>query len=209
MTRGLSWAGDDLYVASRQNNNVYKFHASGDPLAATFEATVNSASMASPQGLLVLGETNLYSFGSSGAIYKIDLTAALPTAPVLVANVSGKMIMGAAYVKTNIYFLTYNSSPSSHGQIYRINSDNSTTLVIKDVGLTGTTAGLCVMDIEQVLPILSIQQVGADVIINWTDGGVLQSAPQVNGPYADVPGATAPYTNANTGSQHYFRVKVQ
>jgi hypothetical protein len=55
---------------------------------------------------------------------------------------------------------------------------------------------------------LNIQNSGSDVIIAWPVG-TLQSASQVAGPYSDVLGATSPYTNIVSGTQQFFRVKVQ
>ncbi|MDB6121677.1 MAG: Immunoglobulin I-set domain protein [Pedosphaera sp.] len=49
---------------------------------------------------------------------------------------------------------------------------------------------------------------GSNVILTW-GVGTLQSASIVTGPYANIVGATSPYTNAITGSQKYFRIQVQ
>lgn len=56
-------------------------------------------------------------------------------------------------------------------------------------------------------------QVGAttdgagNLILNWLPGGTLQQAANVNGPYTDVPSATAPYYAPMTGTQQFFRVR--
>lgn len=55
---------------------------------------------------------------------------------------------------------------------------------------------------------LQAQMIDGQVVLKWT-GGVLQSAPVVAGPYADVNGATNPCTNAPAGGQQFFRVRVQ
>jgi len=55
---------------------------------------------------------------------------------------------------------------------------------------------------------LSIQRLGSDVILTWTDTAfALQAAPEATGIYTNVPGATSPFTNAITGSQQFFRLK--
>jgi hypothetical protein len=41
----------------------------------------------------------------------------------------------------------------------------------------------------------------------WTAGGVLQSAPNINGPYTDVPNAPDPYFVVPTEGQMFFRVR--
>jgi len=55
---------------------------------------------------------------------------------------------------------------------------------------------------------LNIQNFGGNVILTWP-AGQLQSAGQVVGPYANVPGATSPFTNTVSGTQQFFRVKIQ
>jgi uncharacterized delta-60 repeat protein len=56
---------------------------------------------------------------------------------------------------------------------------------------------------------LNIQKASNQVLVSWTNGAFsLQSAPFVIGTYTNVPGATSPYTNPITGSQQYFRLKV-
>jgi hypothetical protein len=49
---------------------------------------------------------------------------------------------------------------------------------------------------------------GTGINVSWPAGvGVLQSATQVNGPYTDVPGATAPYTVAPNTTARFFRLR--
>jgi hypothetical protein len=55
---------------------------------------------------------------------------------------------------------------------------------------------------------LSIAKSANSVILNWPNG-TLQESTNVTGTYNDVLGAASPYTNAITGPQKYFRVKVQ
>jgi hypothetical protein len=57
---------------------------------------------------------------------------------------------------------------------------------------------------------LTILKSGTSEIITWVpSGGVLQSATNVAGPYADITGSTSPYTITISGTQQFFRVKVQ
>jgi len=54
---------------------------------------------------------------------------------------------------------------------------------------------------------LQIQLLGSDAVLTWTNAGyTLLSAPSVSDVYADVPGATSPYTNPAVGVQKYFRL---
>jgi hypothetical protein len=54
---------------------------------------------------------------------------------------------------------------------------------------------------------LTIQQIGANVVLNWPQGTLLQ-ATNVNGPWTTNT-ATSPYTNTPTGLSKFFRVKVR
>jgi hypothetical protein len=55
---------------------------------------------------------------------------------------------------------------------------------------------------------LMIQGSGNQVVLTWTRG-TLQSANVLIGPYVDVPIATSPYTNAVSGAQQFYRVRIQ
>jgi len=55
---------------------------------------------------------------------------------------------------------------------------------------------------------LSMTVFGGDVILNWP-AGTLQQSTNVDGVFNDVIGAVSPYTNAVTGPQRFFRLKVQ
>jgi hypothetical protein len=49
---------------------------------------------------------------------------------------------------------------------------------------------------------------GSAFVLSWVDSSaVLQSAPTLLGPWADVTGATSPYTIVPTASQQYFRYR--
>jgi hypothetical protein len=55
---------------------------------------------------------------------------------------------------------------------------------------------------------LSLVKSGDSVILSWPSG-TLQEAATINGTYNDLLGVTSPYTNALSGGQKFFRVKVQ
>jgi len=55
---------------------------------------------------------------------------------------------------------------------------------------------------------LSLQSSGGNVILAWRQGQ-LQSASQIVGPYSNLSGVTSPYTNTASGTQQFFRVKIQ
>ena len=54
---------------------------------------------------------------------------------------------------------------------------------------------------------ITFQKTGNQLTLTWPTG-TLQSAPQVNGPYTDVAGATSPYPINTTGGQQFYRVRV-
>ena len=59
-------------------------------------------------------------------------------------------------------------------------------------------------------PSLTIQLIGEAVVLNWNDPTAsfsLQAAPNVNGVYTNVAGATAPFTNILDGSAAFFRLQ--
>jgi hypothetical protein len=56
-------------------------------------------------------------------------------------------------------------------------------------------------------PTLSIQRAGAQVQLIWNNG-VLQSATNAVGPYADITNATSPDTISVTNSHQFFRVRL-
>jgi hypothetical protein len=46
------------------------------------------------------------------------------------------------------------------------------------------------------------------ITVEWTGGGVLQAAPDLSGPWENVPGATSPYTISPTGQRLFGRIIV-
>ena len=61
------------------------------------------------------------------------------------------------------------------------------------------------------LPIvhLDFQRLGTQLVMAWTNSAFsLQSAPAIAGPFANILGATSPYTNSTTGPQQYFRLSA-
>lgn len=54
---------------------------------------------------------------------------------------------------------------------------------------------------------LNIATSGTNVILSWTNSSyILQAAPEVTGPYANVTGATSPYTTPVSGTRRFFRL---
>ena len=82
------------------------------------------------------------------------------------------------------------------------------TLSLHTDGNAGSQIALTEIGYAPVPTTIAIEKVGNNVILTWP-GGTLQQATSVNGSYDDMSGITSPYTNAITGPQRFFRVRVQ
>ncbi len=71
---------------------------------------------------------------------------------------------------------------------------------------TAGAAGLSPAYVPPVPSAITIERVGNNIRLSWTDG-TLQSADTVNGTYSDVPGAASPFTVTPTGSQKYYLLR--
>jgi hypothetical protein len=56
-------------------------------------------------------------------------------------------------------------------------------------------------------PAITIAEIGGNVVLIWSGGGVLQSSSNVSGIFVDIAGSSSPWTNTPTGSQQYYRVR--
>lgn len=92
--------------------------------------------------------------------------------------------------------------------------NSSGTVVPRYKALNGGTVTLKAgsMGVCRIIPtpqeMLSIQSLGPNTAqLNWSRG-TLQSAPNVNGPYVDIPEATPPYTITTTNAQQFYRIRL-
>jgi beta-glucanase (GH16 family) len=53
---------------------------------------------------------------------------------------------------------------------------------------------------------ITLQAAGGEIVLNWS-AGTLQSAPDLSGPWNDVPGATSPRTNPASVSREFYRLR--
>jgi hypothetical protein len=56
-------------------------------------------------------------------------------------------------------------------------------------------------------PMLMLQRQGMVLTLTWSGAAVLQAADTVLGPWADVPGASSPFTMLTTAPAKFFRLK--
>ena len=82
------------------------------------------------------------------------------------------------------------------------------TLSLHTDGNAGSQIALTEISYGVAPTTISIEKIGNNVILIWPTG-TLQQSTSVNGNYEDINGVTSPYTNAITGPQKFFRVKVQ
>ena len=62
------------------------------------------------------------------------------------------------------------------------------------------------IDLSAPIP-MAIQSLGSSVVLSWTNPlFALQAAPAITGSFANIPGATSPYTNPISGMQQFFRL---
>jgi len=97
--------------------------------------------------------------------------------------------------------VSFTNIAASAGQTLSLRTDGSGGSQIALTRLTYATAAVAPVS-------LSIIKSGGDVILSWP-AGTLQEATSINGTYNDLTGVSSPYTNAITGGQKYYRVKVQ
>jgi hypothetical protein len=66
-----------------------------------------------------------------------------------------------------------------------------------------------VSNLTTVGPPLNIFQISTNLVLQWPNAFILQTATNISGPYADVFGAFNPYTNPITADEppHFFRLR--
>jgi hypothetical protein len=97
--------------------------------------------------------------------------------------------------------VNFSNLSASAGQTLSLHTDGASGSQIALTRIKYGTASLA--------PVyLSITRSGSDIVLTWPNG-TLQESTTVNGQYNDLLTATSPYTNAISGPQKYYRVKVQ
>jgi hypothetical protein len=75
-----------------------------------------------------------------------------------------------------------------------------------NVGLPFTGSAPSLGALQPTFLLLAISGHGTNLVIAWQATANLQSAPQVNGPWSTITGATSPYSVTNSGSHMFFRL---
>jgi hypothetical protein len=94
--------------------------------------------------------------------------------------------------------VTFTNLAASAGQTLSLHTD----------GNAGSQIALTRINYALSAVTLSIAKAGGNVVLTWP-AGTLQQSPGVMGTYTNVVGATSPYTNTVSGTQSFFRIKVQ
>jgi hypothetical protein len=103
--------------------------------------------------------------------------------------------------------VTVTSSPPS-GTIFNRDTTNTVIAVATDgSGNTSTCSFLVIVRKPTLSIAISRSGFPVTVIITWLDGGILQQADSVLGPWTDVPLATSPYTVVASASQKFYRLR--
>jgi hypothetical protein len=214
--RSMAIFNNRIYGVSAVAGKTGVMRFAGLPTAAeTVEQVINTGSNfssdceVSPNGNLIYVAESVAGSGISrwefnGSTWNLaySLTDHLP---------GGAYYVTADFSGANpvIYAVT---TEADNNQIVRISDTGagSTGTVIGYAGpnqnFRGIRLGPAATAIAQPLLSLTPAPPGA-VILNWSGSFFLQSATNVTGPYADVPSATAPYTNSTSGAQMFFRLR--
>lgn len=82
---------------------------------------------------------------------------------------------------------------------------------VNPAGLPSATYAAELLPTGEVVPYaphwLQMIPQGNAIVLYWQPGSVLQTSTSVTGPYADMPGVTAPYTNLLESPQRFFHVR--
>jgi hypothetical protein len=76
-------------------------------------------------------------------------------------------------------------------------------------GVTTGTFSAAILSTGEIVPapLLLTSRFSNALVIQWGNGATLQTATNVGGPYADVVGATSPYTNQLADPKRFFRLR--
>jgi streptogramin lyase len=182
-------AGDNVFVTS-SSGSIYKITPAGTSSTFSF---VSGAT-----GLAFDKQGNLFVAVTSGSVTRITPAGASST----FATGLGSSLVGLAFDNNgNLYVASYVS-----GVISKIAPDQTVTSFAT---VPGNPSFIAVFPPPKFDPgPISIARLGEEVVVTWAGNFVLQSAPAAAGAFADLPGATSPYTNAiNSADAAFFRLR--
>jgi uncharacterized repeat protein (TIGR03803 family) len=213
---GLTLSGDTLYgttVYGGTNGNgiIFSIATNGTDFTNlyVFSSTTNSAATnidgANPICTLVLSNSILYGTAAHGGSYPAGTVFAINTDGTGFTNLYN--FIPVFIINGSISF-TGGSGPAD-GVTLSSNILYGTTF--SGGYISGNVFGLILSSAPGVEPIpLNVQVSGGTLALSWTSSAFsLQSTSSLGGPFADVAGATSPYTVAPTNSQQFFRLQAK
>jgi hypothetical protein len=182
---------DNVYVASMGTSRIYKIAPDGS--SSYFGPPVNS-----PQGMAFDRKGNLFVAASSGTITKITPAGVGSS----FATGLGSSLVGLAFDNEGNLFAAHYVS----GTIWKLTTEGSVSILAT---VPGNPSFLAVFPPPAFDPgSITVTPMGNDLVLSWQGNFVLQTSPNIAGPYKDVLGASSPYTNTFAGADTgFFRLK--
>jgi uncharacterized repeat protein (TIGR03803 family) len=213
--------------------NLYSFSAT-IPVPPSGSLRTNADGATPTVTLLLSGNTLFgmtYAGGAEGAgtVFRINTDG---TGFTNLYNLTGNDLLGGLVLSSNTL---YGTSSARSGRIFAVNADGTGYTNLVGIGIGGQDLGYApggglvlsghtlygtqtaggsfngsVFAVTLPPPSLNIQLTNGVIILSWNDPTStysLQAAPNVDGVYTNMPGATCPYTNDITDSQMFFRLQ--
>jgi uncharacterized repeat protein (TIGR03803 family) len=202
---GNTLYGTAAFGAANEQGTVFKVNtdSTGFTNIHTFSMTDSNAfnqDGAFPYGGVILSGNTLYGTTAAGG------SAGNGTVYQLNTDGSGFQVLHSFSVLDPVYS-TNADGASSYASLLLANNALYGVTTAGGEGGGGTVFTLPVSSAAP--PILYIKLVGTNVVLTWDNPTFgLQSAPNLQGAYTDIAGATSPYTNAVTGTEQIFRLKA-
>jgi len=191
------------------NGTYFATFNDGSGTTGNYECRVLAATNGAATGHYRIGIDNFGADATDGQLFPKDL---LPNSNYVVVT---------ALVLTNGFSTVWvnpnsQSSPSVTDTTYAPAATNLFSIAdfeLRESGVNGGSVRVSQLKVgttfDSVFPSLHVQPAGTNVIVNWSDPTLgIQSATNILSPFADVSGATPPYTNnASTNKTMFFRFK--
>jgi hypothetical protein len=193
----------------RNNGTYFTMFNDGSGNTANVEGCVVAATNGAAPGFFRLGIANLVGATALTAqMVPVDLTPGSNYAVVVSLTLSnGFSTVWVDPVSSASPSIT-DTTPPAGTNLYNISQ-----FELRESGANGGSINVSRLKVgtsfDAVFPSLTVQPVGTDVIVNWSDPTLpIQSTTNLVVPFADLPGATPPYTNSQIGTNiDFFRFK--